>query len=206
MPTVAAGSGPRRPRRRLTGSATARDDPTGRTACHQTLALRKRGETRVSDDMHDGLDGFVDGLSEARMPRKSFLVDSAKLAAAAAAAGPFFLGAEQAKAAEAASLGGDPIATKAINAAKAKYSNVTLSRIAEVGPQALEPKNFSGPLWKKLVGGNISVVEAPFADIRTKAITEHLGKSGALEVIDVSPAWVQEFDGRGVILTLEDLI
>ena len=127
--------------------------------------------------MHDGLDEYADGLFEAQMPRKGFLSDSAKLLAAAAAAGPFYLAAKQAKAAEAGSLGGDPIATAAINAAKAKFSGVKLTRISEVGPQALEPKNFSGPLWKKLVGGDISVVEAPFADIRTKAITEHLGKS-----------------------------
>jgi len=156
--------------------------------------------------MHDGLDGFVDGLSEARMPRKSFLVDSAKLGAAMAAAGPFYLAAEQAKAAEAASLGGDPIATTAAKAGKAKFSNVTLSRIAETGPQALEPKNFSGPLWNKLTGGKISVVEAPFADIRTKAITEHLGKSGALDVIDVSPAWIPEFADRGVIIPIDDML
>src|SRR5438128_5695288 len=86
------------------------------------VSSRKRGETRVSDDMHDGLDEFVDGLFEAQMPRKSFLIDSAKLMAAAAAAGPFYLAAKQARAAEVASLGGDPIATAAISAAKANFS------------------------------------------------------------------------------------
>jgi multiple sugar transport system substrate-binding protein len=160
----------------------------------------------VSDDKHDGLDEFVDGLFEAQMPRKSFLFDSAKLLAAAAAAGPFYLAAKQAQAAELASLGGDPIATAAINAAKANFSGVKLSRIAETGPQALEPKNFSGPLWKKLTGGSVSVVEAPFADIRTKAIAEHLAKSGALDVIDVSPAWIPEFADRGIIIPIDDLI
>jgi multiple sugar transport system substrate-binding protein len=156
--------------------------------------------------MHDGLDEYVDGLFEAQMPRKSFLYDSAKLAAAMAAAGPFYLAAKQAKAAEAASLGGDPIATAAVKAGKAKYSNVTLTRIAEVGPQALEPKNFSGPLWKKLTGAEIKTVEAPFADIRTKAIAEHLAKSGALDVIDVSPAWIPEFADRGVIIPVDSMI
>ena len=140
------------------------------------------------------------------MPRKSFLIDSAKLMAAAAAAGPFFMAAEQAKAAEAASLGRDPIATRAVAAAKANFSDVTLNRISEVGPQALEPKNFSGPLWNKLTGGTIKVTEAPFADIRTKAIAEHLAKSGALDVIDVSPAWIPEFADRGVIIPIDDLV
>jgi multiple sugar transport system substrate-binding protein len=157
--------------------------------------------------MHETFDdSMVDGLLAGQMPRKSFLIDSAKLMAAAAAAGPFFMAAKQAKAAEAASLGADPIATRAVAAAKANFSNVTLNRIAEVGPQALEPKNFSGPLWNKLTGGTIKVTEAPFADIRTKAIAEHLAKSGALDVIDVSPAWIPEFADRGVIIPIDALV
>ena len=54
--------------------------------------------------MHDEAfdESLVDGLLEAQMPRKSFLIDSAKLMAAAAAAGPFFMAAKEAKAAEAA--------------------------------------------------------------------------------------------------------
>jgi len=161
----------------------------------------------VSDDIRDDFDeSFADGLFEAPRDRKDFLYDSAKLLAAAAAAGPFFMAAKQAAAAELASLGQDPIATGAVNAAKANFSDVTISRIAESGPQALEPKNFSGPLWNKLVGGKISVVEAPFAQIRTKALAEHLAKSGALDVIDTSPAWVPEFADRGVIIPIDDLV
>src|SRR4029453_1818395 len=153
--------------------------------------------------MHEPFDeSVIDGLLETPMPRKSFLIDSAKLMAAAAAAGPFFMAAKQAKAAEAASLGTDPIATRAVAAAKANFPDVTLNRIAEVGPQALEPKNFSGPLWNKLTGGTIKVTEAPFADIRTKAIAEHLAKSGALDVIDVSSCLIPEFAYRLVILSI----
>jgi multiple sugar transport system substrate-binding protein len=161
----------------------------------------------VSDDIRDDLDeSFADGLFESRSGRKDFLYDSAKLLAAAAAAGPFFMAAKQAHAAELASLGGDPIASNAVKAAKASFSDVKITRIAESGPQALEPKNFSGPLWTKLVGGEISVVEAPFAQIRTKAVAEHLAKSGGLDVIDTSPAWVPEFADRGVIIPIDDLV
>src|SRR6187549_2503371 len=126
--------------------------------------------------------------------------------AAAAAAGPFFMAAKQAAAAEAASVGGDPIATIAASAAKKNYSGVTISRIAESGPQALEPKNFSGPLWNKLTGGKVSVVEAPFAQIHSKAVAEHLAQSGALDVIDTSPAWIPEFADRGVIIPIDALV
>lgn len=157
--------------------------------------------------MHDSRDeSLVDGIFAGQMPRKSFLIDSAKLAAAMAAAGPFYLAAKQAAAAELASVGGDRIATTAVSAAKSKFSGVTLNRISEAGPQALEPKNFSGPLWNKLTGGTITVTEAPFADIRTKAIAENLGKTGALDVIDVSPAWIPEFADRGVIIPVDDLV
>jgi multiple sugar transport system substrate-binding protein len=156
----------------------------------------------VSDDIPEE----VGGIFERPIPRKEFLFDSAKLLAAAAAAGPFFMAAEQAAAAEAASLGGDPIATTAANAAKKNFKDVKISRIAEVGPQALEPKNFSGPLWNKLTGGTVSTVEAPFADIHSKALAEHLAKSGALDVIDTSPAWIPEFADRGVIIPVDQLV
>jgi multiple sugar transport system substrate-binding protein len=161
----------------------------------------------VSDDDSFDLEGFdEEGLFEAAYGRKDFLFNTGKLLAAAAASGPFFMAAKQAAAAEAASLGVDPIATRAVAAAKKNFSNVKITKIAEFGPQALEPKNFSGPLWKKLTGATVNVVEPPFAQIRTKAIAEHLARSGALDVIDTSPAWIPEFADRGVIISIDDLI
>ena len=119
----------------------------------------------MSDDPILDLGEHGPGVFESTYGRRAFLSGTGKLVAAAAAAGPFFMAAKNAAAAESASLGGDPIATSAVAAAKKSFSGVTLHRIAESGPQALEPKNFSGPLWKKLVGGDISVVEAPFASV-----------------------------------------
>jgi multiple sugar transport system substrate-binding protein len=156
----------------------------------------------VSDDNTEDLGGIF----ERPVGRRDFLYDSAKLMAAAAAAGPFFMAAKQAAAAQVASTGGDPIATNAAAAAKKHFSKVKISRIAESGPQALEPKNFSGPLWNKLTGGSVSTVEAPFAQIHSKAIAEHLAKSGALDVIDTSPAWIPEFADRNVIIPIDDLV
>jgi multiple sugar transport system substrate-binding protein len=135
--------------------------------------------------------------------RKDFLFDSAKLIAAAAAAGPFFLAAEQAKAAIHASTapvqaGGDPIAKSAVDAAK-QFSGITLTKTNEAGLQALDDKNFTGPLWEKLTGIKIRVVEAPFPQIYSKAVAEHIAKSGALDVIDGSPVWLPDFAERGVI-------
>ena len=160
-------------------------------------------QVRPEDFEEVGLDP---GLLDAPIGRKDFLFNTAKLTAAAAAAGPFFMAAEQARAGRAASLGGDPIATAAINGAKTIGKGVKLTRISEAGLQALEPKNFSGPLWKQLVGGSVSVVEAPFPQIFSKAVTEHIAKSGALDVIDASPAWIPDFADRGVIIPVDDLV
>src|SRR5438309_1029778 len=118
----------------------------------------------MSDELHVGPEdleevGLDPGLLDAPIGRKDFLFNSGKLMAAAAAAGPFYMAAQQALAAEQGSLGGDPIATTVINAAKKNFHGSNLTRISEAGLQALEPKNFSGPLWNKLVGGNVGVVE-----------------------------------------------
>ncbi len=150
--------------------------------------------------------GLDPGILEASMGRKDFLFDTAKLTAAAAVAGPFFMAANQAQAARAASTGGDPIATTVIDAAKKDFPNITLNRISEAGLQALEPKNFSGPLWTEMTGGKIGVVEAPFPQIFSKSVAEHIATSGALDVIDASPAWIPDFADRGVIMSVDDLV
>ena len=93
-----------------------------------------------------------------------------------------------------------------IDAAKKNFRNVNLNRISEAGLQALEPKNFSGPLWKEMTGGSVGVVEAPFPQIFSKSVAEHIAKSGGLDVIDASPAWIPDFADRGVITSVDDLV
>jgi Dihydroorotate dehydrogenase len=95
-----------------------------------------RGGGVVSDDLSVGPEdleevGLDPDLLERPLGRKDFLFNTGKLLAAAVAAGPFFLAEEQARAAEVASLGRDPIATIAINAAKNKFHG------ARVAPDAL---------------------------------------------------------------------
>lgn len=147
-------------------------------------------------------------LFDTRLDRRALFLNAARLTAAAAAAGPFFMAAEQARAAERAStsaLAGDPIATTAVNAAK-RFSGKTITMTYEAGLQALDPKNFSGPLWEKLTGVKSSVVEAPFAQLYSKAIAENIAKSGAFDVLDVSPAWIPDFANRGVIASIDPFV
>ncbi len=146
-----------------------------------------------------------DGMS---VDRRGLLVNAAKLTAAAAAAGPFFMASKQAAAAEYASTSvaaGDPIALGAVNAAK-KFAGEELVFLSEAQLQALDPKNFSGPLWEKLTGVKVTTVEVPFPQGFTKAAAEHIARSGAFDVIDSTPAWLPDFADRGVIAPLDSYI
>jgi multiple sugar transport system substrate-binding protein len=161
----------------------------------------------VSEEVHyDPEMSQEDYLSGMRMARRDFLVKSG-LAAAAAAAAPTWLKTEQAAAAVRASTGpaGDPIAAGAVSAAK-QYEGFAMGRINEAGPQALDDKNFSGPLWEKLTGIKTNLTEAPFAQIRTKIIAEDLAKSGALDSVELSPAWLPDFADQGVLIPIDSLI
>ncbi len=81
-----------------------------------------------------------------------------------------------------------------------------MGRINETGPQSLDDKNFSGPLWERLTGIETNLTEATFAEIRTKIIAEHLAKSGAFDSVEVSPAWIPDFADQGVLLPIDSLI
>ena len=85
----------------------------------------------------------------------------------------------------------DGSAYRAVQAAqKYKDKGVTLNLTYEAGLQALEPKNFSGPLWQALTGINFNVVELPHPDQYSKPIAEHIANSGAYDVLDIEPAWI----------------
>jgi multiple sugar transport system substrate-binding protein len=163
----------------------------------------------VSDDVfHDPDVSQEDYLSGLRMARSEFLLKSG-LAAAAIAAAPTWLKTEQAaaaiKASTAVGQARDPIAANAVSQAK-KYTGLSMGRINEVGPQALDDVNFSGPLWQRLTGIKTNLTEVPFAQIRTKIIAEDLAKSGALDSVEVSPAWIPDFADQGVVMPIDGMI
>jgi multiple sugar transport system substrate-binding protein len=162
----------------------------------------------VSEDIHEGLDGPDPSIFGGPTGRKDFLFDSAKLLAAAAAAGPFFMAESQAQAAIEAStsaVAGDPIAVSAVNAAK-QFKGITLTTDRESGLQALDDKLFTGPLWERLTGIKVKVIEVPFPQLYSKAISEHIAGTGAIDVLDTSPPWLPDFADRGVIVPISDRI
>lgn len=96
-------------------------------------------------------------------------------------------------------------AEKSVEAAK-QYAGTTLNVTWESGLQAQDPLLFSGPLWEKLTGIKINVIEVPFPELYSKAVQEHLGGTGAYDVISYSPAWTGDLADAGVIDPLDEYI
>ena len=99
----------------------------------------------------------------------------------------------------------DGSAYRAVEAAK-QYSGVTISMTYEVGLQALDPRNFSGPLWEQLTGIKSNVAELAWPDLYSKAVAEHIAGSGAYDVLDVAPIWTPSLADGGLIQPLDDYI
>jgi len=116
------------------------------------------------------------------------------------------LGKAQAAAMKASTEGpADGSAYRAVQAAK-QFSGVTISNTYEVGLQALDPRNFSGPTWEELTGIKLNVVELSNPDQYSKPVAEHIAGSGAYDVLDISPAWTPSLADGGVIAPLDDYL
>ena len=116
------------------------------------------------------------------------------------------LGKAQALALKASTEGpADGSAFRAVEAAK-KFSGVTLNMTYEAGLQALDPRNFSGPLFEQLTGVKSVVVELPSPDMYSKPIAEHIAQSGAYDILDLQPQWTPALADGGVIAPLDDYI
>ncbi len=116
------------------------------------------------------------------------------------------LGKAQALALQASTEGPtDGSAYRAVQAAK-QYSGVTITQTYEAGLQALDPRNFSGPLWTDLTGINTQVAELSFPDLYSKAVAEHFAGSGSYDVLEISPIWTPSLADGGVIQPLDDYI
>ncbi len=99
----------------------------------------------------------------------------------------------------------DGSAYRAVEAAK-QYSGVTLNMTSEAGLQALDPRNFSGPMWEQLTGIRTNVAELSWPDLYSKAVAEHIARSGAYDVLDIAPMWTPSLADGGVIQPLDDYI
>jgi multiple sugar transport system substrate-binding protein len=116
------------------------------------------------------------------------------------------LGQAQAAALKASTEGPqDGSAYRAVQAGKA-HKGVTINMTYEAGLQALEPRNYTGPLWQDLTGVSSNVIELPHPDQYSKPIAEHFAGSGAYDILDIEPAWIPSMAEGGVIAPIDDLL
>ncbi|MGE3830599.1 MAG: extracellular solute-binding protein [Parvibaculaceae bacterium] len=182
---------------------------------------------RERRDFEAGLNAEVDAFLRGENTRRDFIkkfgLMTGLLATAGGVLGPWAenalaqasveladpstpLGKAQAAALAASSEGPkDGSAYRAVEAAK-QFSGVTINMTYEAGLQALDPRNFSGPLWEQLTGIKSNVVELSNPDQYSKAVAEHIAGSGAYDVLDISPAWTPSLADGGVIAPLDDYI
>ena len=182
---------------------------------------------REKRDFQAGLEQEVDAFLRGDTTRRTFITRFGQMTGMLAVSGPLLasmtdwaiaqqkleladpaspLGQAQALALKASSEGpADGSAFRATEAAK-QFSGVTLNMTYEAGLQALDPRNFSGPMWEQLTGIKSNVVELSNPDQYSKAVAEHIAGSGAYDVLDISPAWTPSLADGGVIAPLDDYI
>jgi multiple sugar transport system substrate-binding protein len=182
---------------------------------------------REKRDFQAGLKSEVDAFMRGETTRRTFITHFGQMTGMLAASGPILgmmtdwalaqqkleladaaspLGQAQAAAMKASMEGpADGSAFRAVEAAKA-HSGVTLNMTYEAGLQALDPRNFCGPMWEQLTGMKSNVVELSNPDQYSKAVAEHIAGSGAYDVLDISPAWTPSLADGGVIAPLDDYI
>lgn len=97
-------------------------------------------------------------------------------------------------------------AQRAVDAAKKICNGKTINVVWEAGLQSLDPKNFSGPMWEKLTGCKVNVVEVPTAEMFTKIMQEYRAGTGAYDALNIIPAWLPDLQQAGAIEQLDALV
>ena len=103
------------------------------------------------------------------------------------------------------SASAESAAEVAVKAAQ-KYKGTTINIVWEAGLQSLDPKNFSGPLWEKLTGIHVNVVEVQTAEMFTKIMQEYRAGTGAYDALNVVPAWMPDLAQAGALEPLDSYV
>jgi multiple sugar transport system substrate-binding protein len=101
-----------------------------------------------------------------------------------------------------ASAAAGSAAQTAVEAAK-KLGGGEVTIVWEAGLQALDPLNFSGPMWEKETGFKVKVIEVPVAEMFTKILQEHRAATGAYDALNVIPSWMPDLARAGALEPLD---
>jgi len=101
---------------------------------------------------------------------------------------------------------GTTSAERAVNAAK-RFAGITLNVGWETGDQAQDPLRFSGPLWEKLTGIRINVVELGIpTDLFRRVMAEHQANTSTLDCTMLAPAWMPSLLEAGALEPLDEYV
>lgn len=87
-----------------------------------------------------------------------------------------------------------------------QFSGITLNVIWNKGLSAKEPLLYSGPLWEKLTGIKINVIELAIPEVYPAVEKEHIKKSGAYDVISSTPSRLPDYVKLGALEPLDSFI
>ena len=96
-------------------------------------------------------------------------------------------------------------AQRAVQEAK-KYAGTTINFTFPAGLSALDPKTVTGPLWEKLTGIKVNVIEIATNDMFSKILAEHRAKTGAYDVVSLIPSWLADMAVGGLVENLDPYI
>jgi len=99
-------------------------------------------------------------------------------------------------------VAGEDKAAEAVEAAQ-KFRGATLNVTWNKGLMAKEVLLYSGPLWEKLTGIKINVVEQMIPDMYSIAETEFIKKSGVFDLITVVPSSLPDYVELGSLEPLQ---
>ena len=145
-------------------------------------------------------------MATASIDRRTFLKGSAAAAAAGLTVAPFtgFKPSAVNAAARILQAGGNS-ADAAVEAAK-QFSGITLNVVWEDALQLQDPTLFSGPRWEELTGIKINPIGKPFPELFPSQVAEHIGQTGAYDVLCVVPAWTGDFVAQGMLEPLDPFV
>jgi multiple sugar transport system substrate-binding protein len=131
--------------------------------------------------------------------RRTFLKQSAAAAAAGLMVAPFTnFNPKSVSAAKAVLQQTGNSADAAVEAAK-QFSGTTLNVVWEEALQLEDPSKFSGPMWEELTGIKINPIGKPFTELFPSQVAEHIGQTGAYDVLSVVPSWTADFVAQGML-------
>ena len=88
-------------------------------------------------------------------------------------------------------------------AAAQQFKGITLNVVWEDGLQSQDPTIFSGPKWEELTGIKINTVSKPFTELFSSQVAEHIGATGAYDVLQYPPSWTADFVTSGLLEQLD---